>query len=84
MVPWCKRRPRSPRRTAARVTHPSTRRHQPPACVSCALDLSPRHVQLQMLPQLRAGIYSNDPKTVLECVSQFRKLLSIGARQCLL
>lgn len=32
---------------------------------------------LRMLPQLCQGIHSSDPKTVVDCLTQFRKLLSI-------
>lgn len=34
--------------------------------------------QLESLPAMVAGVYSDDPATQLEATTQFRKLLSIG------
>lgn len=36
------------------------------------------NVQLESLPSMVAGVYSNDSNMQLEATTQFRKLLSIG------
>lgn len=55
---------------AARECRPPTRRpaHPPPA-------------QLESLPAMVQGVWSEDPQAQLEATTQFRKLLSIGARR---
>jgi importin subunit alpha-1 len=35
--------------------------------------------QLEQLPWMTQGVFSEDPKLQLEATTQFRKLLSIGA-----
>lgn len=40
------------------------------------------YMQLESLPAMVQGVWSEDPKAQLDATSQFRKLLSIGGLTC--
>ena len=51
-------------------------------CGATCSDAAVQRVQLESLPAMVRGVWSEDPQQQLEATTQFRKLLSIGAQPC--
>lgn len=49
-------------------------------CAATGFDASVHCAQLESLPAMVRGVWSEDPQQQLEATTQFRKLLSIGAQ----